>query len=124
MERWARRAWQAGRVKGRARSSGDLLELGAEVGLDDLGAADDVGGSALGDEGAAIEDDDALGDLHDDLHDVLDAGDGGHAPLGEALEESGGGEGLARGQAGDDLVEEDEPGAGGERARDLEALEG
>src|ERR1041384_8173386 len=119
MERWARRAWQAGRVKGRARSSGDLLELGAEVGLDDLGAADDVGGEALGDEGAAVEDDDALGDLHDDLHDVLDTGDGRDAPLGQALEESCEREGLGGGEAGDDLVEEDELGARGEGAGDL-----
>ena len=82
-----------------------------------------VGRRALGDQRAAVEHDDALGDPHHDLHDVLDAGDRGHAPLGQPLQQRGERERLAGRQPGDDLVEQDQLRPGRERAGDLEPLE-
>ena len=53
------------------------MRLGAlaEVGLDDLGVALDLGGQALGDQLAEVEHVDAVGEVHDDLHVVLDEQD-------------------------------------------------
>src|SRR5262245_13195370 len=52
-----------------ASSKGELL---AEVGVDHPAVAHDVGGGALGDLLAVVQDDDALGYAHDHGHHVLD----------------------------------------------------
>src|SRR6266852_4968977 len=58
-----------------AVSSADMSgrgPVGAQVGADDVGVLLDHGRWALGDLPAEVEDDDAVGDLHDEAHVVLD----------------------------------------------------
>src|SRR3546814_5115027 len=52
--------------------SGDGGLVGAEVGLDDAGVVEDLGGRALGDDGAELERHHAVAEPREERHVVLD----------------------------------------------------
>src|SRR3990167_5163266 len=92
-----------------------------EIGGHDLRLPDDVARPALGDQLAVVQHHDPVGQVDHGPHDVLDEEDGGAPPADLPHER----ERLAdlRGrQARQDLVQEDEPGPRGQRARELEEL--
>src|SRR5215207_3264004 len=96
--------------------------LGAEIGPDHVGVALHLLRCALGKRATAVEDEDAIGDLHDELHVVLDEHDGDAAvrDLPDEPVELRRLDGVAARRR---LVEEQHLGLGGERAGDLEALQ-
>ena len=53
----------------------DFLVVDTEIGGDHLRIGSDARGIAIGDLAAIVEDDDVVGDLHDDAHVVLDEQD-------------------------------------------------
>src|SRR5690242_6014228 len=93
----------------------------AEKDLDDALVVDRVGHDALEDLLAGIHDDDAIGDLVDEAHEVLDdeERDTFRRQLAQALGDAAE---LGRVEAGGELVDEQQAGAGGERARQVEHL--
>src|SRR5581483_3896758 len=102
----------------RARASRDRPP---EVGVDHRGVAHHGLRLAVGDHAPAVHRDEALDDLHEDVHDVLDPHDRDtaavHLPYRrDELRR------LLVGEPGSDLVEQEHPGIGGERAGELEPL--
>src|SRR5688572_2765668 len=79
----------------------------AEIGLDDGRIAHDVGGQAVGDAAAVVEDDQAVHELHDGVHRVLDDHHA-HARIADAAHESGHRLHPVARQAGERLVEQDQ----------------
>src|SRR3989304_6213699 len=102
------------------RPSASSISL-PEIGGHDLRLPDDVAGPALGDELAVVQHHDPVGQVDHGPHDVLDEEDGG-APPGDLPYEREGLADLRGRQARQDLVQEDEPGPRGQRARELEEL--
>ena len=81
----------------------------------------DLAGKAFGDDPALIEHDDAIGQRDDDAHDVLDENDR-RALLADLPDELHRAVDLARGEPRQYFVEEEQPRARRERARELEKL--
>src|SRR5881628_3518814 len=96
--------------------------LAAEVRPDDLRVPPDLGRRPLGDLAAEVEHDDPVAHAHDEPHEVLDHQDRG-AAVADTLDQPDRLHDLRRGQPRVDLVEEQQPRAGRERARQLEASE-
>src|SRR5512138_811238 len=92
-----------------------------QVRLDDRRVRRHRDGRALGDLPAAVEDEDAVRERHDPLHHVLDD-DAGDPEAADAAHEVHGLLHLGGREPGHDLVEEEEAGPRGERARHLEPL--
>src|SRR5262245_51164916 len=63
--------------------------LAPEVGTDDVGVALDLGRAALGDLAPEVEDDHAVGDLHDQAHVVLDQQHRRSPPIADLAQEPG-----------------------------------
>src|SRR3984957_13389369 len=70
---------------------------------------------------AGVHDDDAIGDVLDEAHQMLDHDDR-HAPLGQGLDALGDPVEFRRVEAGGEFVEQQEPRTGGERAHEIEHL--
>ena len=98
-----------------------VLVVFAEVGFDDFRVGLDLGGSALGDLHAVIEDGDTLADAHDDLHRVFDEEDGQGELFLDLLNEADEFDFFGRVHAGGGFVEEEKFGFRGEAANDFEA---
>ena len=95
--------------------------IAAEVGLDDLGVAADLGGRSLCDDLAVVQHRDALADAHHDPHVVLDEEDGQAELVAQAADEVDPSvAGLAAVHAGGRLVEEQQLRLRGQRAGDLQ----
>ena len=98
-----------------------VLVVFAEVGFDDFRVGLDLGGSALGDLHAVIEDGDTLADAHDDLHRVFDEEDGQGELFLDLLNEADEFDFFGRVHAGGGFVEEEELRLRREAADDFEA---
>src|SRR4051794_1053255 len=90
----------------------------AEIGRDDVLVLLDFGRRALRDELAEIEHGDAIRDVHDETHVVLDQ-QNGHAPRRDGADQVGQAPGLAPVQAGSRLVEQEQLWFSGKRTRNL-----
>src|SRR5215469_9558869 len=93
----------------------------AEIGLDDLGIALDLGRRTFGDLDPVVEHGDVVRKPHDYFHVVLDEEDGETKLRWKSCEKLGELDGLRGVHAGGRLIEQQKPGARRERARDLEA---
>src|SRR5947208_13997322 len=91
-----------------------------EVGLDHLLVPRDLRRRALGDLLAVVEDDDPLGERHDDLHDVLDHAERQPEPGVDPPHQVHRGRRLRGRQPRHGLVEQEQTRLGAERPRDLE----
>src|SRR5438093_1353365 len=100
---------------------GLALVAGAEVSLDHLGMALDLGRRTFGDAHTVVEHGDAVGDAHHDLHVVLDQEYRQLELAPERADQRGEVLGLARVHPRRRLVEQQQARLGGERARDLQA---
>ena len=103
-----------------------LIRAGAamaapEIGFDHRFVPHHRFGRAAGDDMALIEDQHALGQRHDHFHDVLDDDDG-DAHFVNAPDQRDGLAQFGRRQAGERLVEQQEPRLGRQHAGDFEAL--
>src|SRR5437867_3571692 len=109
-------AWRSSRLSNGARS--DTAIDGPQVGADDVRVRLDRGGRALRDHAAVVQHDHGVRDGHDHPHIVLDQEDGG-ALVTDSPDQVGHRRLLGGGHAGAGLVEEEEPGPGAERHREL-----
>ena len=95
----------------------------AEIGADDVRVLAHVGRRSFRDLPPEVEHDDAVGDLHDQAHVVLDQQDGHAAIVPDRPDEPGERGDLLVVQSRGRLVEQQEIRAPGQRARELDALE-
>src|SRR5437899_1401248 len=93
-----------------------------EVGVEDRLIASDLARRAVGDLSAVVEHHHAIGDVHDHAHVVLDEGDRRAELLVDVEDEAAHVFLLLDVHAGHRLVEQQEPGLGGQRPRELDAL--
>ena len=92
----------------------------AQVGFDDLGVVADLVGGALGDDPAEVQHRDALADAHDQIHVMLDQQDGDVELVPDAADDLHQLGGLGGVHAGGGLVQQQQLGAGGQGADDLQ----
>jgi hypothetical protein len=104
-----------------ASCAGSRGIVGPQEDLDDLAVPHRVGEHALEDLLSGVHDDDPVGDLVDETHQMLDD-EKGDAGACEVLEPRPDPFELGRVQARGELVDEQEARAGGERAREVEHL--
>src|SRR5262245_45909865 len=102
-------------------STGALRVTASEVGGHHVGVAEHLRGRALRQLLAVEENHDAIREVANGLHHVLDDDEGG-AAIADALDEGDGGVDLGGVEPGHDLVQEEHGGAHGQRACQLHAL--
>ena len=108
---------------GRHQRSHRLAGGHAEVGADDVRLLLDLGRRALGDLAPEVQHHDAVGDLHDQSHVVLDQQDGHAALVPDGPDQPGQRPDLLVVEPRRRLVEQEEPGLAGQRPGELDALE-